>query len=39
MTDDNPDCPECGVEQTYVDEPMISGFSGYLCTNDDCPRD
>lgn len=32
-------CPTCGQPQEYVDEPMISGFSGHLCVNEECPRD
>jgi hypothetical protein len=32
-------CDECGVEKEYVDEPMMSGYRGYLCTNESCPRD
>lgn len=36
---DNPECEKCGNEKTYVDEPMISGFRGYICTNDNCAVD
>lgn len=32
-------CDECGEEKEFVDEPMISGFRGYLCTTDDCVVD
>jgi hypothetical protein len=32
-------CPECGATMKYVDEPMVSGFRGHLCTNDECGRD
>lgn len=32
-------CDECSKEKEYVDEPMISGFRGYLCTNENCPVD
>lgn len=38
MTDGEP-CPECDEPMDYVDEPVISGFRGFVCTNDDCPRD
>lgn len=33
------DCRECGEEMEYVEEPMVSGFVGYICTNDDCEID
>lgn len=32
-------CDECGEPKEYVEEPMISGFTGYVCTNDHCPVD
>lgn len=32
-------CDECGVPKEYVDEPLMSGFRGYLCTTDGCPVD
>ena len=32
-------CNECGEEKEYVEEPMVSGFKGYLCVNDDCVMD
>lgn len=32
-------CGECGEEKEYVDEPIISGFRGYLCVNDECKTD
>lgn len=32
-------CKKCGEEKEHIDEPMVSGFVGYLCTNDNCPRD
>lgn len=32
-------CPECGEKRERVDEPLVSGFVGYLCLNDDCPMD
>ena len=35
----NPTCDECGEPKAYVDEPMVSGFRGYLCVNDDCVMD
>ena len=35
----NVECEECGEQKEYVDEPMMSGFRGYLCTNDDCVFD
>lgn len=34
-----PTCRECGEPKEYVDEPLISGFRGYLCTNEVCPID
>ena len=33
------ECDECGVEKELVEEPMISGFTGHICVNDDCPED
>lgn len=34
-----PNCHDCGEPQEWVDEPVISGFRGFVCTNSDCPRD
>jgi hypothetical protein len=39
MSQDIPECSLCGEEKEFVDEPIISGFRGYLCTNDDCAYD
>lgn len=36
--DGGPLC-ECGKTKEYVNEPIISGFRGYLCTNDNCSVD
>jgi hypothetical protein len=36
---DAAECPDCGEDREWVEEPMISGFRGFVCTNDDCPRD
>jgi hypothetical protein len=35
----NPICNECGETKEYVDEALMSGFTGYLCVNEDCPVD
>lgn len=32
-------CDSCDEEKEYVDEPMISGVTGYFCTNPECPVD
>ena len=32
-------CPDCETEREFVDEPMVSGFRGYVCLNNECPRD
>ncbi len=32
-------CPSCEEPMQYINEPMISGFRGHLCDNEDCPRD
>lgn len=34
-----PRCDECGEVKEYVEEPMMSGFRGLLCVNDDCVID
>lgn len=36
---DGPPCPDCDEPRTFVDEPIISGFRGHVCVNDDCARD
>lgn len=36
---DAPVCDECGEPKEYVDEPVMSGFRGYVCTTEDCPED
>jgi len=33
------ECPDCGEEREWVEEPQISGVRGFICTNTDCPRD
>ena len=30
------ECKNCGSEKECVEEPMISGFTGYLCKNENC---
>lgn len=32
-------CENCGERREWVEEPLVSGFRGFVCTNDDCPRD
>lgn len=34
-----PICDECGFAKEYVDEPLISGFKGYICTVPFCKTD
>ena len=36
---DAPICDECGEAKTFVDEPLLSGYCGYLCTTEGCPVD
>ena len=36
---DAAECPDCDEDREWVEEPMISGFRGFVCTNDDCARD
>ena len=33
------ECNTCGGGQGYAYEPALSGFTGYLCLNDECPVD
>jgi len=39
MSESTKECPECGDPMEYVEEPLTSGFRGYLCKNEECPRD
>jgi len=32
-------CPNCGEDREWVDEAMVSGVRGFVCTNNSCPRD
>jgi hypothetical protein len=32
-------CDECGEAKEYVNEPMMSGVTGYFCVNEECPID
>jgi len=34
----NRNCPKCDIEMKYVEEPLVSGFVGYVCTNENCQR-
>lgn len=34
-----PRCDECGVTKRYVNEPVISGYRGYVCVNEECMMD
>lgn len=31
-------CPKCDETRRYVDEPLLSGFRGHICQNEECPR-
>lgn len=35
----NPKCSECDQPMTAVDEPVVSGVTGYFCMNKECPYD
>lgn len=37
--DHNETCDECGDLKKHVDEPMMSGFTGYICVNTECAVD
>jgi len=36
---DYAECDECEGGKGYAFEPEVSGFTGYLCLNDECPVD
>jgi hypothetical protein len=36
---DPPMCRECDEPKNYVYEPIITGFTGFVCTNEDCMMD
>ena len=39
MTNDVELCPDCGEEMIYVEEDPEFGHLGWLCNNNECPRD
>jgi hypothetical protein len=39
MGNDAPTCDGCDEPKEYVDEPMVSGYRGWVCPNEGCHYD